>query len=406
MTDATRTYEIPDSMQHKVISLADAPEIPGRRTFLQYFDVGIADASNGLISTQVTKVRAGMTNPTGWHYHDCVFQWLFITKGWLELQFENGESKRIEQGSVCFIPGATATTKPEPQTIWSLSRSSCLPSRELSLSNHRWPETTPRQGRPHGTALHRVRLGTHHRRLAWHRCGHRTGVRGRRGGPDTSGRSRQGFTRTTEGQYRRRCDLSCPGPVLPVGSGRIVRDTRRDRHLDQQRRRDTAGSLDEADLAAWQRAWDLKVWGYLELSQLALKAMRSRRSGVIVNVVGLSGERPDAGYLAGSMANSALMTFTRAVGAYSLDDGLRVVAVNPGPVQTQRLLDALHVRARTELGASDRWSEFVEHYPAQRMATAEEVADTIAFLASRRSSYTSGTVVTLDGGMAWRGRAL
>lgn len=105
MTDATRTCETPDSMQHKVISLADAPEIPGRRTFLQYFDVGIADASNGLISTQVTRVRAGMSNPTGWHYHDCVFQWLLITKGWLELQFENGESKRIEQGSVCFIPG-------------------------------------------------------------------------------------------------------------------------------------------------------------------------------------------------------------------------------------------------------------------------------------------------------------
>jgi NAD(P)-dependent dehydrogenase (short-subunit alcohol dehydrogenase family) len=166
------------------------------------------------------------------------------------------------------------------------------------------------------------------------------------------------------------------------------------------------GSLEEADLAAWQRAWDLKLWGYLELSQVALRTMKARRSGVIVNVVGLSGERPDAGYLAGSMANSALMTFTRAVGAYSLDHGVRVVAVNPGPVQTQRLLDALHVRARTELGDSGRWPEFVEHYPAQRMATAEEVADTITFLASRRSSYTSGTVVTLDGGMAWRGRAL
>lgn len=166
------------------------------------------------------------------------------------------------------------------------------------------------------------------------------------------------------------------------------------------------GSLDEADLAAWQRAWDLKVWGYLELSQVALKVMRTRGSGVIVNVVGLSGERPDAGYLAGSMANSALMTFTRAVGAYSLDHGVRVVAVNPGPVQTQRLLDALHTRARSELGDIHRWPEFVEHYPAHRMATAEEVADTIAFLASRRSSYTSGTVVTLDGGMAWRGRAL
>jgi mannose-6-phosphate isomerase-like protein (cupin superfamily) len=105
MTDAIRTRHIPDSMQHKVIALADAPEIPGRRSFLQYFDLGIADASKGLISTQVTKVRSGMSNPTGWHYHDCDFQWLMITKGWLELEFENGESKRIEEGSVCFIPG-------------------------------------------------------------------------------------------------------------------------------------------------------------------------------------------------------------------------------------------------------------------------------------------------------------
>ncbi|MBU8826302.1 SDR family oxidoreductase [Mycolicibacterium goodii] len=166
------------------------------------------------------------------------------------------------------------------------------------------------------------------------------------------------------------------------------------------------GSLEAADLAAWQRAWELKLWGYLDLSQKALTKMRTRESGVIVNVVGLSGERPDAGYLAGSMANAALMTFTRAVGAYSLDHGVRVVAVNPGPVHTQRLRDALQARARTELGDPIRWPEFVEHYPGQRMATAQEVADTITFLASRRSSYTSGTVVTLDGGMAWRGRAL
>jgi NAD(P)-dependent dehydrogenase (short-subunit alcohol dehydrogenase family) len=166
------------------------------------------------------------------------------------------------------------------------------------------------------------------------------------------------------------------------------------------------GSLAQADLATWQRAWDLKLWGYLELTQMAMASMTARGDGVIVNVVGLSGERPDAGYLAGSMANSALMTFTRTVGAYSLDNGVRVVAVNPGPVQTDRLLDALQVRAHSEFGDAARWPEFIDHYPGQRMATAEEVADTITFLASRRSSYTSGTVVTLDGGIAWRGRAL
>jgi mannose-6-phosphate isomerase-like protein (cupin superfamily) len=100
-----RSRDIPATMQHKVIAIDDAPEIPGRRSFLQYFDLGIAEASQGLISTQVTKVRTGMSNPTGWHYHDCDFQWLLITKGWLELQFEDGSSARIQQGSVCFIPG-------------------------------------------------------------------------------------------------------------------------------------------------------------------------------------------------------------------------------------------------------------------------------------------------------------
>lgn len=166
------------------------------------------------------------------------------------------------------------------------------------------------------------------------------------------------------------------------------------------------GSLEDADLTVWQRAWDLKVWGYLELTQMALAAMSARGSGVIVNIVGLSGERPDAGYLAGSMANSALMTFTRSVGAYSLDDGVRLVGINPGPVRTDRLLDALQVRARSGLGDPERWQEYIDHYPGQRMANAEEIADAVTFLASRRSSYTSGTILTIDGGMSWRGRAL
>ncbi len=104
MTDE-RTRVIPSGMAHKVIAIDDAPEIPGRRTFLQYFDLGIADASKGLISTQLTRVRTGMSNPTGWHYHECDFQWLLVTKGWLELQFEDGQTHRIPAGSLCFIPG-------------------------------------------------------------------------------------------------------------------------------------------------------------------------------------------------------------------------------------------------------------------------------------------------------------
>ena len=123
---------IPNAMKHQVMALADATEIPGRRSFGQYFDLGVAEASDGLVSTQVTKMRKGMVKETGWHYHECDFQWLYITKGWLELQFEDGGTHRIHENSICFIPGGyrhneTATSDelefieifmpPKPRTV-------------------------------------------------------------------------------------------------------------------------------------------------------------------------------------------------------------------------------------------------------------------------------------------------
>lgn len=165
------------------------------------------------------------------------------------------------------------------------------------------------------------------------------------------------------------------------------------------------GPLDRIDLDAWRSAWDLKLWGYVELSRRALAAMTGRRSGVIVNVIGLSGERHDARYIAGSMGNAALMAFTRTVGAGSLDDGVRVVGVNPGPVETSRLVTALRNRAQEQFADAERWRDYTTGYPGGRMATTDEVADLVLFLASDRSAYISGTVVTLDGGMAWRGVA-
>lgn len=127
-----RNRRIPDGMRATAIAIADGEEIPGRRSFAQYFDLGVAEASKGLISTQVTKMKTGMVDETGWHYHACDFQWLYVTKGWLELTFETGEVERIGASGMCFIPGGyrhneTATSDdlefveifmpPRPETI-------------------------------------------------------------------------------------------------------------------------------------------------------------------------------------------------------------------------------------------------------------------------------------------------
>jgi NAD(P)-dependent dehydrogenase (short-subunit alcohol dehydrogenase family) len=130
------------------------------------------------------------------------------------------------------------------------------------------------------------------------------------------------------------------------------------------------------------------------------------KDGVIINIIGNSGENWDASYIAGSTGNAALMSFTKALGGRSLDHGVRVVAVNPGPVATDRMLKIMKRKAIDMLGDENRWEELFDKYPGKRPATSEEVADLVAFLSSPRSGYITGTVVTIDGGIAARGSVI
>jgi NAD(P)-dependent dehydrogenase (short-subunit alcohol dehydrogenase family) len=163
------------------------------------------------------------------------------------------------------------------------------------------------------------------------------------------------------------------------------------------------GTLEEIDEPRWRQAWDLKIFGYVNLCRAYFALMKARRRGVIVNIIGSAGERLDSAYIAGSTGNAALMAFTRALGAAAPDAGLRVVGINPGPVSTDRLVTLLKKRAQDRLGDAERWPELTKTMPFGRPATPEEIAAMAAFLASDRSAYTTGTIVTIDGGNAHRG---
>jgi 3-oxoacyl-[acyl-carrier protein] reductase len=166
------------------------------------------------------------------------------------------------------------------------------------------------------------------------------------------------------------------------------------------------GNLDEIDEPRWRAAWDLKVFGYINLCRAYLALMRERRRGVVVNIIGAAGERLDSAYIAGSTGNAALMAFTRALGGAAPEWGLRVVGINPGPVATERLVMLLKKRAQDRLGDAGRWQELTKTMPFGRPATPEEIAAMAVFLASDRSGYTSGTIITIDGGIANRGAAM
>jgi len=162
------------------------------------------------------------------------------------------------------------------------------------------------------------------------------------------------------------------------------------------------GTLADIDEATWREAWDLKVFGYINMTRAFLDIMAKRGNGVIVNVLGMAGERPDYGYIAGTAGNASLMAFTKGIGGRSIDKGVRVLAVNPGLTETDRVKTLMTKKAESELGDASRWREFFETIPLSRPASCAEVADVVVFLASARASYMSGVVVPVDGGWGVR----
>ena len=163
-----------------------------------------------------------------------------------------------------------------------------------------------------------------------------------------------------------------------------------------------SGYLLDIDEARWRASWELKVFGYINLTREIYRRMCARKRGVIVNVIGVAGERLRQDYIAGGTGNAALMAFTRNLGGDSVDHGVRVVGVNPGQIETDRLRVRLEKRAQNELGDKNRWLELVDDPPFGRLAQPDEVADSVLYLASARASYISGTILSVDGGRAVR----
>ncbi|MGA7390056.1 MAG: short-chain dehydrogenase/reductase [Pseudolabrys sp.] len=165
------------------------------------------------------------------------------------------------------------------------------------------------------------------------------------------------------------------------------------------------GTLLNVDEATWRKAWDLKVFGYVNMCRAFYPLMQKRKRGVIINVVGNAADTHDPEYICGVAGNAALAAFTQSLGSVSAKDGIRVVAISPGPVATERLVGLMKKKALDRTGSADNWKDLFKPLPFGRGATAEEIGAVVAFIASDRSGYTSGSVVTIDAGLSARAQA-
>jgi NAD(P)-dependent dehydrogenase (short-subunit alcohol dehydrogenase family) len=154
----------------------------------------------------------------------------------------------------------------------------------------------------------------------------------------------------------------------------------------------------ELDSAAWHAAMEAKFHTYMNATDVVIKRMAARKSGSVVNVIGMGGKFPSPIHLAGGSANAALMLATAGLASAYASSGVRVNAVNPTLTATERMNEGLEAQARQDgISVEEARQRASSKLPLQRIATPEEVANVVVFLSSARASYVSGAIVNVDG---------
>jgi NAD(P)-dependent dehydrogenase (short-subunit alcohol dehydrogenase family) len=158
------------------------------------------------------------------------------------------------------------------------------------------------------------------------------------------------------------------------------------------------GDFLELSDADWEDGFALKFFGAMRLCRAAWPHLVASK-GSIVNIAGVGGRTGSADFAIGGSVNSALLNFTKALAHRGLTDGVRVNAINPGAIATERLqrrIKAVSEEQGLDYGAAA--GRMLKGLGITRFGTPEEIAKAVAFLASPDASYCQGTILDVDGG--------
>ncbi|WP_092612109.1 SDR family oxidoreductase [Actinomyces ruminicola] len=157
---------------------------------------------------------------------------------------------------------------------------------------------------------------------------------------------------------------------------------------------------DTAD-AQWEGAIRGKLMGAVHLVQSFGQVMCERRTGSIVIISGLFRQEPSPLFPIGSAVNAALGALVKSSSKELAPHGVRINVVDPGPVSTGRWMETCRELAVMNGGNADLVNrQTVAGVPVGRLASPEDVANAVSFLCSDKSSYITGTSITIDGGLS------
>ena len=158
------------------------------------------------------------------------------------------------------------------------------------------------------------------------------------------------------------------------------------------------GDFFELTDADWDDGFALKFFGAMRLCRASWTHLMASR-GTIVNIVGIGGRTGSAEFTIGGSVNAAMRLLTKALADRGVKDGVRVNAINPGFIKTERLETRLKTFAdEQKIALSQAETEMAKATGVARFGEPAEVANAVAFLASPVSAYCHGSLLDIDGG--------
>ncbi|MGA7790121.1 MAG: SDR family oxidoreductase [Xanthobacteraceae bacterium] len=159
------------------------------------------------------------------------------------------------------------------------------------------------------------------------------------------------------------------------------------------------GVLEHLSEEDWASALQLKFMGYVRCMKHVLPIMRKQKKGRVVNLIGNDGVKVSYWEIAPGAANAAGQNLTKSLASQYGKDNISFVAVNPGPVRTERWSGLVKAMARDmKLSYEDADKLAPASIPLGRIAESEEVANLVTYLASDLAFFVNGTMIEIDGG--------